>query len=301
MKLSVVIPVKNEASAIGPLLDSLIEQTLPPDEIVVVDGGSTDGTQIIVQDYSRRQREIRLLCDANAFPGRGRNLGTASAANDWIAFTDAGVTPAKDWLAELTEPARRDPSIDVVYGRWEPITDTFFKECAAIAYAPAPPKTIDQRFIQSRAVFSSLVRRSVWQEVNGFPEELRSAEDILFMKRIEERGFRIADAPEANVYWQMQATWSDTFGRFLTYSMHTMRAGLWRHWQAKVIGGYAPLLFGALAAFLFTRWWAFIAAGLFLMMFIARGVKALWRNRDIYPASILRNSLRLLIICPLLA
>jgi len=80
-----------------------------------------------------------------------------------------------------------------------------------------------------------------------------------------------------------------------------MRAGLWKHWQAAVIGRYALLVLCALAAIVFTRWWLFILAGLLLIMLIARGVAALWRHRDIYPASILRNSLRLLLICPLLA
>jgi len=300
MKLTVVIPVRDETATIAPLLDSLMGQTLKPDEIVVVDGGSIDNTRDIVQQYARDHHHIRLLCDENAFPGRGRNLGAAAAANEWLAFTDAGVIPARDWLAQLSKPLDGDPSIDVVYGGWEPITDTFFKECAAITYAGVPAKQSHSRFIEARAVFSSIVRRSVWEKVNGFPEDLRSAEDIVFMNRIDEAGFRIAYAPQASVNWNMQPNWTRTFSRFVTYSRHNMRAGLWKRWQARVLLRYLVLLLCNVAAIAATKWWPIIVAGLFSMMFIARAITAVWRNRHTYPASIIRNAGRLITICLLL-
>ena len=300
MKLTVVIPVRDETSTIALLLDSLLNQTQPPDEIVVVDGGSTDDTRAIVQQYAEAHTSIRLICDADAFPGRGRNLGAASASHEWLAFTDAGVVPAKDWLACLSEPISRDLSLDVVYGGWEPITDTFFKECAAIAYAQVPSKQSERSFIEARAVFSSILRRSVWRKVNGFPEDLRSAEDIVFINRIDEGGFRIAYAPQATVRWNMASTWRGTYSRFVTYSRHNMRAGLWKRWQARVLFRYLVLLLGSIAAIALTNWWPIIVPGLILMMFIARAVIAIRRNRDTYPASILRNAGRLVTICLLL-
>jgi len=300
MKLSVIIPVRDEAATVGSLLDTLLGQTLAPDEIVVVDGGSVDDTRAIVQRYARNHSNVRLLCDADAFPGRGRNLGAASAANEWLAFTDAGVIPAKDWLAQLSEPVSSDPSVDVVYGGWQPVTDTFFKECAAIAYAQVPAKQSHESFVAARAVFSSMMRRSVWQTVGGFPEDLRSAEDIVFMNRIEDGGFRIAYAPEANVHWNMQSNWRSTFSRFVTYSRHNLRAGLWRRWQARMCLRYVVWLLSSVAVIALTRWWPIIVPALFLSMFIARAVNAVWRNRLTYPASIGRTAARLITITPLL-
>jgi glycosyltransferase involved in cell wall biosynthesis len=300
MKLSVVIPVRNETATIAPLMDSLVNQTLPPDEILVVDGGSADDTRDIVARYARKHPNIRLICDPDAFPGRGRNLGAASAANEWLAFTDAGVLPAPDWLAQLSEPLARDPDIDVVYGGWSPVTNTFFKECAAIAYAQVPSKQSHRSFVEARAVFSSIVRRSVWQKVNGFPEDLRSAEDIVFINRIEDGSFRTAYAPDANVDWNMQPNWRRTFSRFVTYSRHNLRAGLWKRWQARALLRYGLLLLGSVAAIALTKWWPIIVAFLFSMMFIARAVIAVRRNRHTYPASIMRNAGRLIMICLLL-
>src|SRR6266566_4957297 len=187
MNITVVVPVRNEEHSIRLLLQGLLEQTLAPAEIVIV---------------------------------------------------DAGVSPANDWLAQLAEAVRINPQTDVVYGSWEPVTDTFFKECAAIAYGNVPTEAVDDTFIQSRAVFSSLLRRSVWQAVKGFSEDLRSAEDLLFMKRIDDAGFKVSYAPAALVRWSMQPTLWRTFRRFVLYSRHNMLAGLWKQWQAAVLARY---------------------------------------------------------------
>ncbi len=301
MKITVVVPVRNEEHSIRSLLQSLLQQTLPPDEIVIVDGGSTDATQRIVEGQTQQQSNLHLIREANALPGKGRNVGAAFASNDWLAFTDAGVSPANDWLAQLAESARINPETDVVYGGWEPITDSFFKECAAIAYAYVPTEEVDDRFIQSRAVFSSLMRRSVWLAVNGFSEELRSAEDLLFMNRIDGAGFHVSYAPAALVRWSMQPNLWRTFRRFLTYSRHNMLAGLWRQWQAKVLARYAALIVFCVILIGLTNWWLIIGAALLLAMLTVRALMALWMNRSRYPAGLGRNVARLLVLVPLLA
>jgi glycosyltransferase involved in cell wall biosynthesis len=301
MKITVVVPVRNEETSIRLLLRGLLQQTLPPDEIVIVDGGSSDATAHIVEEYAQKHSHLHLIREANALPGKGRNVGAGAAANDWLAFTDAGVSPANDWLAQLAESARLNPETDVVYGAWEPVTDSFFKECAAIGYANPPTEQVNDRFVQSRAVFSSLMRRSVWLAVNGFSEELRSAEDLLFMNRIDAAGFHVSYAPGALVRWNLQPTLWRTFRRFITYSRHNMLAGLWKEWQASVLVRYAVLIVCAVILFGLTRWWPIITAALFLIMFTARAVVALWRNRSRYAAGLVRNVMRLTVLVPLLA
>ena len=301
MNITVVVPVRNEEHSIRLLLQGLLEQTLAPAEIVIVDGGSTDATQRIVEEQARQHSHLHLIREADALPGKGRNVGAASAVNDWLAFIDAGVSPANDWLAQLAEAVRINPQTDVVYGSWVPVTDTFFKECAAIAYGNVPTEAVDDTFIQSRAVFSSLLRRSVWQAVKGFSEELRSAEDLLFMKRIDDARFNVSYAPTALVRWSMQPNLWRTFRRFVTYSRHNMLAGLWKQWQASVLIRYGLLLLCAAILFGLTSWWPIITLALFLLMLIARAIVALWRNRRRYPAGVVRNTARLLVLVPLLA
>ena len=139
MKVSVIVPVRDEEDSIRELLDSLLAQTHPPDEIVITDGGSVDATPQIIEDYTLKGAPVKLIRAGAALPGRGRNLGSAQAKYEWLAFTDGGIRLEKGWLEALVAKASEDESTDIVYGSVEPVTDTFFTECAAIAYVP-PPK-----------------------------------------------------------------------------------------------------------------------------------------------------------------
>jgi len=300
MKISVIMPVRNEEGSIRVLLESLLNQTLKPAEIVITDGGSTDATPEIISEYVKREVSVRLLRESAALPGRGRNLGAAQAANDWIAFIDAGIRPEPTWLELLAQRAKVQNDVDVVYGSYEPVSDTLFKRCSAIAYVP-PPVEIEGKLVHSRFIASALMKRSVWQAVGGFPEDLRSAEDLLFMNRIEQAGFRIVYAPDAVVHWQVQSTPRLAFKRFVTYARHNMRAGLWRQWQAAIFKRYALLMASALPVFWIGVRWLLATALLWLLMLAARGAVAIWRNRACYPGTIFENVVRLLVLMPLIA
>jgi glycosyltransferase involved in cell wall biosynthesis len=300
MKISVIIPVRNEEESIGALLDSLLNQTLVPAEIVITDGGSTDATPQIVNSYLKRGAAIRLIREQAALPGRGRNLAAAAASSEWIAFIDAGTRPDITWLECLAGPVKTSTAVDVVYGSYAPVTDTLFKECAAIAYVP-PPVLSKGELMRPRSIVCALMRKSVWREVGGFPEDLRSAEDLLFLNKIDAGGFRIAHAPNATVHWDVQPGFGKTFTRFVTYSRNNIRAGLWRSWQSQIFTRYAFLLLLALPAFFVGVLWLLVPLGMFLLMLLARAVVSILRNRSSYPATLVRNIVRLPILMPLLA
>jgi hypothetical protein len=203
-------------------------------------------------------------------------------------------------LELLAKRAQFPSDVDVVYGSFEPITDALFKRCSVMAYV-APPVEIEGKLIRTRSVASVLMKRSVWQTVGRFPENLRSAEDLLFMNKIEQADFRIANAPDALVHWQVQSTPWLTCKRFVTYARHNMRAGLWRQWQAAIFKRYGLLFVSALPAFWFGVRWLFATLLLWLAMLVARAAVAIWRNRACYPASIFENVARMLVLVPLIA
>jgi glycosyltransferase involved in cell wall biosynthesis len=300
VEISVVIPVRNEESSLRALLEALLRQSLPPKEIVVTDAGSTDSTAAIVEQFINAGAPVKLIREKAALPGRGRNIGVEKSNCEWIAFTDGGNKPEQDWLASLAEKARSEPVPDLVYGSYAPIVDSFFKECAAIAYVTAPD-TVDGILGRSRFIASTLVRREAWQAVGGFPEHLRSAEDLIFMNRIEARGFRIARAPAAVVHWTIQPELGKTFRRFVTYARNNIRAGLSRQWQLPLFQRYAVIGFIALPAFYFGLNWLFVPVFLWLGFMIARALRALWQNRTCYPATLFRNTLRLMMVVLILA
>ena len=296
--ISVVVPVLNEASSIRTLIEGLMNQTLLPTEIVVTDGGSTDGTTNIVEQLIAAGAPAKLLREKRALPGRGRNVGVSNSRCDWIAFIDGGITPEPNWLEKLAVTAEQEMA-DVVFGSYEPVTDTFFKECAAIGYV-APPQEIDGMLGRFRVIVSTLINRKVFKEVGGFPEDLRSGEDLLFMRKMEAAGFRVAYAPDAVVHWNLQPDLWSTFKRFTTYARSNIRAGLWREWQLAIFVRYAFLLLFAVPAVFAGWWWLMVPAGLWLGMMTARAGKSIWRNRRSYHANPVRNTARLVMVMAIL-
>jgi glycosyltransferase involved in cell wall biosynthesis len=300
MKISVVIPVCNEEDSIRPLLDSILNQTLKPAEIVITDGGSIDATPAIITEYVKLGAPIHLIRERAALPGRGRNLAAAKACNEWIAFVDAGAWPNLTWLESLAQLAENNSDVDVVYGTYEPVTDTLFTECSAIAYVPAPDE-VNGGPMRPRSIVSALMRKSVWQAVGGFPENLRSAEDLIFLSKIEAARFSIAFAPRAVVHWRMQPTFWKTLKRFAVYSQNNIRAGLWDSWQAKIFRIYGLLLLLMLPAFILGRLWLLLSGVLWLLMLSARTASAINNHRRCYPARLLRNVRRAIVMIPLFA
>ena len=105
MRISVITTVKNEGESIHRLLDSLAAQTRAPDEVVVCDGGSTDGTLDALRAETRLPLKVIVRPGANI--SQGRNAAIAEATGEVIACTDAGVVLAPEWLQELVSTVRR--------------------------------------------------------------------------------------------------------------------------------------------------------------------------------------------------
>ncbi len=106
--VSVVIPAYNAAKYIGRAIDSVLAQTRPADEIIVVDDGSTDNTADVAHGYGDK---IRFIRQENAGASVARNTGIEAATSEWIAFLDAD----DEWLPQKlqlqTEHLRRNPNL----------------------------------------------------------------------------------------------------------------------------------------------------------------------------------------------
>ncbi len=274
VEVTLVVPVLDEVEALPALFASIERQTRWPDEVVFVDGGSGDGTLSLLSSICGRHGSWRVIEAGSATPGRGRNVGFEASKTGWVALTDAGIELDAHWLERLVRVARSDPDVDIVYGHYEPAAVSSFPGCAALAYVDSPRHT-DHGPVRSRFIASCVMRRSLWERVGGFPD-LRAAEDVLFMRRVDELGARVAVAPEAVVWWHLQPDLAGTFRRFRTYSRVNADIGEQRNWHYGVARMYAAAVpFFVLAARRRRGWLLVPAAGA-----VARVARSIWTRRE---------------------
>jgi len=98
--ISVVVPVYNGGKTIRATIEHLLRQSLPPDEIIVVDDGSTDETSNILKSFGN---QIKTLSKTNGGPASARNAGVRSSMGRLIAFTDSDCLPDESWLQEMVK------------------------------------------------------------------------------------------------------------------------------------------------------------------------------------------------------
>ncbi len=176
--VSVIIPTLNEAAYLPQLLEALARQTQPPEEVIVADAGSEDGTPEIARAWGAR-------VVPGGRPAVGRNAGARAARGTWLVFLDADVVPRPDFLEKALREieARR---LDVATCLMEPLsprpTDRVFHEVAN-GYLLA------LQWISPRAPgFCILVRRALHEAIGGFDETLVLAEDHDYVRRAARHG-----------------------------------------------------------------------------------------------------------------
>lgn len=292
LQISLVVPVRNEEESLARLVSSIRAQTRQPDEVVLVDGGSTDRTVELARELAAGDGRFRVVEAGEASPGRGRNIGAGEARYPWVAFTDAGIGLDPEWLESLAEQVEADPRTEVVYGNFDPVVGTFFERCAAVAYVmPKTPHGERGDLTRGRFIASSLMRREVWRRAGGFPD-MRAAEDLIFMERVEAEGARTRWAPRANVFWQLQPTLGRTFRRFALYSKHNVWAGRQRFWHYGIARQYAVALVFVVLALVHSAWWLLVPA----LGLLARAAKSVWRWREGRGPAWVLNPLQLLCV-----
>lgn len=237
MKVSLVATVKDAAPYVGEFLASMEAQTRPPDEVVMVDGGSTDGTAEILRGASG----VTLIEERGANIARGRNLAVRAASHDLIAVSDADCVLAPDWLERITGPLER--GADVSMGLYRPLTRSFFQVCAAAVSIKAPREVDPSRYMPSAR--SVAFRRGAFDAAGGYPEWLELGEDMYLNHRWRSLGVRMELAPRAMVYRRPRPTLGAYWRQFAGYAEYDARGGMHPHRHAlrfAVYGGLALAL-----------------------------------------------------------
>ncbi|MHB1246458.1 MAG: sulfatase-like hydrolase/transferase [Sulfuriferula sp.] len=223
MKFTLIATVRNEADTIREFVESLLAQSRPPDEILIVDGDSTDGTREILETYAKNNvlRVISQPCNI----AEGRNLGIAAATGTHLAVTDAGCKLTTDWLAEIARCFDSDSQPDVVAGNFRFETQTPFEEAVVLAtFQPKRDQTETARYFPSSR--SVAFTKSAWQKAGGYPEWLYAAEDTLFNIRMRQIGLQFVFCRNAIVRWRPRETWRALAKQRVNFARGNARVGI---------------------------------------------------------------------------
>jgi glycosyltransferase involved in cell wall biosynthesis len=274
MKLSIVATVKNEGEAVRPLLDSIIDQTLPPDEVIICDGGSTDDTVAILEEY-QQWLPLRVIVAPGSNISQGRNRAVAAATGDVIAGTDAGVVLSPTWLEEITAPFA-DESVTAVAGWFEADPFTDFEVVMGSTVLPARSDIDPSTFLPSSR--SVAYRKSAWEAVGGYPEWLEHSEDLVFDVALRKRFGPFVFAPEAVAYFRPRPNLRAFYRQYFAYARGDGKANLWptRHLVRYLT--YLVALPALLRAIWRDKWigWALLGLGVFA--YTRRPAERLWAN-----------------------
>ena len=134
-RVTVVMPGRNVAEHVDETLEAIFAQTRLPDEIIVADGGSADGTADRVLRHAHRGVPLRVVANETIYAGGGRNAATVAGTHSLILNMDFANRADPKWLEEMVSCFAADPALDLLAGMHRPTTDTPFQRvCAAVVY-----------------------------------------------------------------------------------------------------------------------------------------------------------------------
>lgn len=245
MKIALIATVFNEGEGIFAWADSLRAQTRQPDEFVVVDGGSTDGTpERLRKAFGHGDFPVPRVIVEKCPIARGRNLAFQNTTAEIVASIDAGSVADARWLEKIVEPLLQKPEVHAV-GGWRPMrAEGEFQQRMAY-YCPFP---IDRWPVGATCDPSGgciAFRRAAFEAAGMFPEWMTFAgEDFLFNATMNGMGLSIYYQPAAQTFWEGRANWR-SYGlmvRRYGYGLGEMRVFPKNYWSWLLTTIFPPLI-----------------------------------------------------------
>jgi glycosyltransferase involved in cell wall biosynthesis len=190
--VTVMIPAYNAESSIRETIESVLNQTVKPGKIVVVDDGSTDGTRAIIESYGDR---VHLMVQKNQGPSVARNWSIGTIESDFVSFVDADDIMEPTRMEKQLKAFAETPDAVLCYNGMRQFNDQgFLRDLSA---PPLDTLKYHLRFHNPGITPSTMmVRRSTYLEAGGFNTSLRGIEDWEFLVRVSRVGpFCVVDEP----------------------------------------------------------------------------------------------------------
>ncbi len=296
--LTVVIPCYNEARFLTRTLAALAAQTRPADEILLVDGGSTDETVALARDLAAElDLPLRVLTNPDRHIPHALNIGIEAATGRFIARLDGHSQPADDYL-EACLTAWSESGADIVGGSWlvEPGANTDTAEAIAIA-ARTPLGSGGAAYrdngVQAHdadTVPFGFYEKRLWSALGGYNETLLTNEDYEFALRVRREGGRVRFDPRIRCVYFARADLGALAEQYWRYGLWKGRMlrqhpGSLRPRQAVPAiwaGGTVALAVASLVS-PFMRRLALVVLGFYGIMVTVEAVRHSRASRSVWP------------------
>jgi len=296
--VSVVIPCRNERHYISACLDSLLGSDYPREklELVVADGMSNDGTREVVAAYAERHPNVKLVDNPRGITPAGMNRGIEQSTGQVVAIVGAHTVFDRSYITECVKHLEIY-SADEVGGIAIPMPreNTLFGHAIVASWchrfgsgADIPHKIGVSEPKWAHTVFSGCFRRSVFERIGYFNEELTHSQDSEFNRRLTAAGGRILIIPHVAVRYVSRSDIS-------SFAKHSFRNGVWAtlplaytdvlpvRWVHLVPLAFVSALLGSSLLGIWKRpfLWAGVAlAGCYVLANLAASIDIAFRKRD---------------------
>lgn len=227
MKISFISTVFNEEENISSFIESVLSQTKKPDEIVIVDGGSSDLTVAKIKNSTLRLcsgRELKIIIKQGN-RSVGRNEAIKNATGDVILCSDTGCVLDKKWTENIIKPFK-DKTVDVVAGYYRGKPRSIFEKCLVPYVLVMPDRVNPDNFLP--ATRSMAFRKEIWKKIGGFDERFSHNEDYVFAKKLKKINSHIVFEKRAIVYWIPRNSLKEAFIMFYRFAKGDSEAKIFR-------------------------------------------------------------------------
>jgi succinoglycan biosynthesis protein ExoA len=295
--ISVIVPVRNEASHIEKTLHQILHQHYDSRrfEVIVIDGQSTDGTWAIVSNLQKAHDNLLVLTNPRRWSSAGRNVGVRAARGDIVVIIDGHCDlDNEDYLMHLAHAFERSGA-DCV-GRPQPLDvpgANLLQRAIALARSSRLGHHPDsfiysdvERYVPPQSV-AVAYRREVFDRVGLFDESFDACEDVEFNHRVARAGLRCFFTPRVQVRYFPRENWSGLLRQMIRYGRGRMRL-LLKHRDTASLGCMVPaFLVGgmALGPIALLSPWLLVAYTIGLAMYslvvIGFSLSLTWRAKDL--------------------
>lgn len=225
--VSVVIPAYNAERYLGEAIEGVLAQTYAPVETIVVDDGSSDDTAALARSYDG----VTVIAQENSGPSAARNRGFAASRGEFVAFHDSDDAMTPDKLAVQVGHLLDNPRAGCVLAEQallvEPGAELPFWVEGSKVETVMPPRPLELKDEPLVHPMTMVLRRTAFEQVGGFDESMRAAEDFDWMLRAAEEEIEIARLSDVLLRRRVRVD-------SLTQDAAASRAGLFRAFKARI-------------------------------------------------------------------